>query len=93
MSSGEEEGRTHRREFFLFKNLTGDDTHHIPEELVFRWIFTAQNFPDHVVHITHMKSNPVKEAKQKGTSFTQRRYSVISPICSQTVILHVSNFV
>lgn len=78
VSSGEEEGKTHRCEFSLFKNLIGDYTHHVPEELMFRWIFTAQNFTDHVVHITDMKSNPVKEAKQKGTSFVQRRFHSVS---------------
>ena len=78
MSSGEEEGKTHGDEFSLFKNLMGDHAHHVPEELMFRWIFTAQNFTDHVVHIADVKSNPVKEAKQKGTSFMQRRFCSVS---------------
>lgn len=78
MPSGEEEDKTHKREFSWLKNLIGDYTHHVPEELVFRWIFTAQNFTDHVVHITDMKSNPVEEAKQQGTSFMQRRFHSFS---------------
>lgn len=58
--------------------MTGDYTHHVPEELVLGGIFTAQNLTDHVVHITDMKSNPVKEAKQKRTSFMQRRFHSVS---------------
>lgn len=88
MSSREEEGK-HRHEFLLLKYLPGGDTHHVPEELVFGWTLTAQNFPDHAVHVAHVEPHPVQEAQQEGPSCAGRFPSVSSHLFIPKLLSHI----
>lgn len=56
-------------------------THHVPEELVFGGTLTAQDFPDHAVHVAHVQPHPVQEAQQEGPGWeTQCPLSVPKPL-------------
>lgn len=94
--SSREDGGKHTHGFLLFKNLPDgrflnkySNTHHIPEELVFGWTLTAQNFPDHAVHITHVEPHPVQEAQQEGPSCADRFPSVSSHVFVPKLLSHI----
>lgn len=86
--SNREEEEQHRHQVLLFKNLPGGDTHHVPEELVFGWTLTAQDVPDHAVHVTHVEPHPVQEAQQQGPSCADTFPYQLPWVCTQTALTH-----